>query len=123
MSEELKRTPDTTPQDVRAEQFPHSYIGRRTFFEWQEHAKRDDCLDEMVPGDLREILEFGRKMQACAEYWRDSISEDKRESNKLRIDLQAASAETQRLKRQVDVLREGLNYYPEYSRVSLWGRS
>lgn len=31
-------------------------IAGRTIAEWREFAKRDDCLDQMVPSDLRAIL-------------------------------------------------------------------
>ncbi|MEO1169640.1 MAG: hypothetical protein AAFW97_13110 [Pseudomonadota bacterium] len=31
-------------------------IAGRTLEEWAEHAKRDDCLDRMVPSDLRQII-------------------------------------------------------------------
>lgn len=31
-------------------------IAGRTLPEWQEHARRDDCLDRMAPSDLRQIL-------------------------------------------------------------------
>ena len=31
-------------------------IAGRTLKEWKEFARRDDCLDRMVPSDLREIL-------------------------------------------------------------------
>lgn len=31
-------------------------IAGRTLAEWQEFARRDDCLDRMVPSDLRAIL-------------------------------------------------------------------
>lgn len=70
-----------------SEAFPHCFIGSRTFANWKEFAKRDDCLEVMVPSELREILSFAEKMQGCAEYWRDEMSEDKRELNKLRAQL------------------------------------
>jgi hypothetical protein len=31
-------------------------IGDKTLSEWQEFARRDDCLDRMVPSDLRLIV-------------------------------------------------------------------
>lgn len=31
-------------------------IGDKTLDEWQEFARRDDCLERMVPSDLRIIL-------------------------------------------------------------------
>lgn len=31
-------------------------VAGRTLAEWREFARRDDCLDHMVPGDLRELL-------------------------------------------------------------------
>lgn len=31
-------------------------VAGRTVAEWREFAKRDDCLDHMVPSDLRAIL-------------------------------------------------------------------
>lgn len=31
-------------------------IGDKTLEEWQQFARRDDCLDRMVPSDLRVIL-------------------------------------------------------------------
>jgi len=31
-------------------------VAGRTIAEWREFAKRDDCLDQMVPSDLRAIL-------------------------------------------------------------------
>ena len=31
-------------------------IGDKTLDEWREFARRDDCLDRMVPSDLRLIL-------------------------------------------------------------------
>lgn len=31
-------------------------VAGRTVAEWREFAKRDDCLDQMVPSDLRAIL-------------------------------------------------------------------
>lgn len=31
-------------------------IGDKTLDEWQQFARRDDCLDRMVPSDLRLIL-------------------------------------------------------------------
>ncbi len=42
-------------------------IGDKTLAEWKEFARRDDCLERMVPSDLRQILmaiEFER--EACA---------------------------------------------------------
>lgn len=31
-------------------------IGDKTLSEWREYARRDDCLERMVPSDLRMIL-------------------------------------------------------------------
>lgn len=31
-------------------------IAGRTLEEWKEFAKRDDCLDLMVPSDLRQLI-------------------------------------------------------------------
>jgi hypothetical protein len=31
-------------------------IAGRTLLEWQEFAKCDDCLDQMVPSDLRQLI-------------------------------------------------------------------
>ena len=31
-------------------------IAGRSLAEWQEFARRDDCLDQMVPSDLRQII-------------------------------------------------------------------
>ena len=31
-------------------------IAGRSLDDWREFAKRDDCLDRMVPSDLRQIL-------------------------------------------------------------------
>lgn len=81
--------------DQQREAFPHCQIGSLTFAEWKEYAKQDDCLKGMVPSDLRQILEFAEKMQNCAQFWRDEISEDKRESNKLRAELAALHASVQ----------------------------
>ena len=31
-------------------------IAGKTLEEWQEFARRDDCLDKMVPSDLRQLV-------------------------------------------------------------------
>ena len=31
-------------------------IAGKTVAEWQEFARRDDCLDQMVPSDLRQLV-------------------------------------------------------------------
>lgn len=43
-------------------------IAGKTFEEWQEFARKDYCLDQMVPSDLRCILmEIGRLRAALIE--------------------------------------------------------
>lgn len=87
----LQYQPSERSGEVSAEAFPHCYIGRMTFAEWKEEAKKDHVLHGMVPSELREILAFAEKMQNCAEYWRNEMSEDKRESNILRQKLAATA--------------------------------
>lgn len=31
-------------------------VAGRTLIEWREFARRDDCLDRMVPSDLRQLI-------------------------------------------------------------------
>ncbi len=31
-------------------------ISGKTLREWKEYARRDDCLDKMVPSELRQLL-------------------------------------------------------------------
>lgn len=35
---------------------PYGFIAGRSLGEWREFAKRDDCLDLMVPSDLRQLI-------------------------------------------------------------------
>jgi hypothetical protein len=35
---------------------PEQRIAGRTLKEWREFARRDDCLDQMVPSDLRLLV-------------------------------------------------------------------
>jgi len=50
-------------------------IGDKTLAEWREFARRDDCLDRMVPSDLRLILmAIEEEREACAVmagFWSD----------------------------------------------------
>ena len=42
-------------------------IGDKTLAEWREFARRDDCLERMVPSDLRLILmAIEEEREACA---------------------------------------------------------
>ena len=45
------RYPPKSPQEEQAQK-----IAGRTLSEWKEFTKTDQCLDQMVPSDLREIL-------------------------------------------------------------------
>ena len=45
----------------------------KTIDEWREFARRDDCLDQMVPSDLRQIIgtvegEFDARVRADMAY-------------------------------------------------------
>lgn len=43
-------------------------IGDKTLSEWKEFARRDDCLERMVPSDLRLILmAIEAEREACAQ--------------------------------------------------------
>ncbi len=48
-------------------------IGDKTLAEWREFARRDDCLERMVPSDLRLILmAIEEEREACAalaQFW------------------------------------------------------
>lgn len=35
---------------------PARKVAGKTLQEWQEFARRDDCLDQMVPSDLRQLI-------------------------------------------------------------------
>lgn len=37
---------------------PHDKIAGKTLAEWTDLSRRDDCFNQMVPGDLRAILQF-----------------------------------------------------------------
>ena len=39
---------------------------RMTLDEWTEFARRDDCLDKMVPSDLREALNTATRAERAA---------------------------------------------------------
>jgi hypothetical protein len=39
----------------------------QTYDEWREFARQDDCLDRMVPGDLRAALTAAYEAGAAAE--------------------------------------------------------
>lgn len=42
-------------------------IGDKTLSEWKEFARRDDCLERMVPSDLRLVLmAIEVEREACA---------------------------------------------------------
>lgn len=43
-----------TPKAV----MPSDKIAGRTLSQWADLARRDDCFDQMVPSDLRGILQF-----------------------------------------------------------------
>lgn len=34
----------------------HCVIAGKTLEQWREFARRDDCLDRMVPSDLRQLI-------------------------------------------------------------------
>jgi hypothetical protein len=40
-------------------------VAGRSIEEWQEFARRDDCLDRMVPSDLRQIVAQVNRLRAC----------------------------------------------------------
>ena len=51
-------TDDTTAVDPKTiiSQKPVRVIAGRTLDQWREFARRDDCLDRMVPSDLRQLI-------------------------------------------------------------------
>jgi hypothetical protein len=56
---------NTTPPNTLKE---HTIAGK-TLAEWKQMAKRDDCLERMVPSDLRELLKhINQQKQPMGDY-------------------------------------------------------
>lgn len=52
---------------------PEALIAGRTLAEWREFARRDDCLDRMVPSDLRQLVGAIAALRAAPEAMRERV--------------------------------------------------
>lgn len=46
-------------------------IAGKSLQEWQEFARRDDCLERMVPSDLRQVVGEVERLRAEVQAYKD----------------------------------------------------